>query len=312
MELSLLLMKQILSMMLMGLAGFVSVKTKILKPSQGDAFSAFCIYVIAPCTIVNAFQVDYSQEKLYGLLLAIAAAVVIHILYIGLTRLLGDGLKMSPVERASLIYTNGGNLIIPLVTSLLGAEWVFYCSAFLVVQNAFKWTHGSLLMLKGVRLNMKALLLNPNMLATYLGIFLFLARVSLPGIVQTALSGMSATIGPVSMFMLGMVLAEVDFRKVFTKLRVYFVCFGRLLLYPLVTILLIRVSGVCSILPDAKQVLLITMLAACAPVAVHVMQYISLVGSHEDTITAGAINAMSVLFSAVTMPLMVMLYQLIC
>ena len=39
------------------------------------------------------------------------------------------------MEQASLIYTNAGNLIIPLVTAVLGPEWVIYSSMFQLVQQ---------------------------------------------------------------------------------------------------------------------------------------------------------------------------------
>lgn len=55
-------------------------------------------------------------------------------------------LKMDEVETASLIYSNAGNLILPLVTSILGEEWVIYASGFLCVQTIIVWTHGQSLM----------------------------------------------------------------------------------------------------------------------------------------------------------------------
>lgn len=45
------------------------------------------------------------------------------------------------MEQASLIYTNSGNLIIPLVTAVLGPEWVIYCSMFQLVQQFPMWSH---------------------------------------------------------------------------------------------------------------------------------------------------------------------------
>ena len=48
--------------------------------------------------------------------------------------LLGHALHLDAVEKASMIYSNAGNLIIPIVTAVLGKEWVIYSSAFLSVQ----------------------------------------------------------------------------------------------------------------------------------------------------------------------------------
>ena len=53
-----------------------------------------------------------------------------------------------------------------------------------------------------------------------------------------------------------------------------------------------------------------TMLAACAPVAVTISQMADLFGA--DSRKAGVLNVLSVVFSILTMPLLVMLYQTIC
>ena len=90
---------------------------------------------ISACVIINAFQIDYSREIRDGFLLALLAAVLIHVILFLLCRILGKFLKFSSVEKASLIYSNAGNLIIPLVTAVLGEEWVIYASAFLCVQT---------------------------------------------------------------------------------------------------------------------------------------------------------------------------------
>ena len=40
---------------------------------------------------------------------------------------------LSGIEKASLIYSNAGNLILPLVPAILGEEWLIYASAFILV-----------------------------------------------------------------------------------------------------------------------------------------------------------------------------------
>lgn len=55
-----------------------------------------------------------------GFLLALLAAVLIHVILFFLCWILGKFLEFNSVEKASLIYSNAGNLIIPLVTSVLG------------------------------------------------------------------------------------------------------------------------------------------------------------------------------------------------
>ena len=219
MELSLLLLEKILSMALMVLMGFAVVKLGAVKAGQSSLLSALTLYIIVPCMILSAFQVEWTAERLSGLLLALAAAVILHILYIAVTRLLGDKFHLDGIERASLIYSNGGNLIVPLVSSVLGEEYVFYCCAFIAFQTILLWIHLPGLLGGGQKVSFKKLLLNPNILAIVAGVCCFLLRVTFPPLIADTIDSVSVTIGPVAMFMIGMLMADTDLKATFTRLK---------------------------------------------------------------------------------------------
>ena len=180
MELSLLLMEQILSMAIMILMGFAIVRLGVVRSEDSGVLAAITLNVISPCVIINAFQITFSMEKLKGLLLAIGAAILLHVLFILCTHFIGKAAKLNSIERASLIYSNGGNLIIPLVSALLGEEAVFYSCAFIAVQNVLLWTHAVSLISAQKRRNLKKIVTNPNMIAIAVGLTLFLCRITLP------------------------------------------------------------------------------------------------------------------------------------
>ncbi|MFR4632746.1 MAG: AEC family transporter [Blautia faecis] len=83
----------------------------------------------------------YSRCKKKGLLLACAAAVLVHVLFLILTTILKQVLQLDTIERATVIYSNAGILVIPLVQELLGQEYVIYSSAYIAVQLILIWTH---------------------------------------------------------------------------------------------------------------------------------------------------------------------------
>ena len=143
---TILLTEQLTVLFLMMGCGFVLVKTKIVKSRDSKTLSLISVYLIMPCVIINAFQIDYSKEIQDGFLLALFAAVVIHLLLFLICGILGKFLNLTSVEKASLIYSNAGNLIIPLVTSVLGSKWVIYSSGFMCVQTLLLWTHAQSIM----------------------------------------------------------------------------------------------------------------------------------------------------------------------
>ena len=110
---------------LMIFMGYVIVKARLLKGEDSKVISKIVLYLIIPCVIINAFQVDYTSEKVQGLLLAFAASVMLQVLL--LIIVWGAGrMGLNEVEKASVYYSNAGNLIMPIVTFVLGQEWVLY------------------------------------------------------------------------------------------------------------------------------------------------------------------------------------------
>ena len=103
MELSILLFGQMVSMMLMILMGFAAVKAKLVTSNQSQVLSALTLYIIVPCVVINSFQIEFSREKMNGLLLAAGFAVLMHVLFILAVSALGKRWKLSSIEKASMI-----------------------------------------------------------------------------------------------------------------------------------------------------------------------------------------------------------------
>ncbi|MDD2980624.1 MAG: AEC family transporter [Hespellia sp.] len=307
MELSLLLAEKILSMALMGVVGYAIVRIGLFQAEDSGMLSKLIVYVISPCVIVNAFQIDYSASKVRGLLLAILAAVIIHVVLIGATSLLSRPLHFNNIEQASLIYSNCGNLIIPLVQGVLGAEWVFYTCGYSIVQTIMIWTHGTSVICKGEKSGLKKILLNPNVIATVVGLVMFFGKLHFPSVISDCMTGFGSMIGPGSMVVIGMLMGKVDLKWLFGQKRPYLICFLRLVFLPAVAAVIFRFSGMLKLHEQAETILLISLLAGMAPVAAMVTQIAQVY--HQDAVYASAINVMTIIFCIVTMPLMVLFYQ---
>lgn len=307
MELSLLLAENIAAMFLMGLVGYVIVKIKILKEKDSKVISKIIVYVILPCVIVNAFQMEYSADKMKGFLIAIIASSLIHAIMIPLTRALSGPLHLNAIEKASIVYSNAGNLIIPLVAAVLGAEWVFYTCAYIVVQTLLMWTHGKMVICQEREKNFLKILNNPNLIAMFLGLLLFLLKITLPPVIGTCVAGFANMVGPASMLVIGMLMGNVDMKWVFCQKRPYFICFCRLIVIPLITIFIFRILLIWNLSIDMREILLIVLLAASAPVATTITQLAQIYD--KDSNYASIINAMSVICCIFTMPLMVFIYE---
>ena len=134
MTISILLMKQIAQLFLMIFMGYLIVKTGIVEDTDSKVLSKIILYLVIPCVIINAFQVDYTSDTVRGLLLAFIASILTQIVLLIVVSVLGKLFHLNEVEIASIYYSNSGNLIVPIVTFILGKEWVLYGCVFMSVQ----------------------------------------------------------------------------------------------------------------------------------------------------------------------------------
>ncbi len=299
-----LLLQKILQLFLIMIVGFVLVKVKIVKSEDSTVLSKLSLYLFMPAVIINSFNMEITEEIMRGLFIAFAAAILIQGLFLLLDLLLKKYFGFTNVERASIMYSNAGNLIVPIITYVLGEEWLIYGSAYLIVQLVFLWTHGVKLFSTG-KASLKKILLNINMLAVAFGFIMLLFRIRLPEFVSEITSSLGGMLAPAGMIIAGMLAASVDFRGVLKNKRLYLVTFARLVLYPVLTMVLLKGILFVTKIPEAT-VMLISYLASISPTASTIMQFAQLYGKDADYATA--INAVTTILCILTMPVLVYVY----
>ena len=297
MHISILLMEQIIQLFLMIFMGFLIVKAKLLNSEDSKILSIIVLYLIIPCVIINAFQVDYTPQTVKGLLIALAGSVMTQVILLIVVSILGR-----------VFHSNSGNLIVPIVMFILGKEWVLYGCVFMSVQLVFIWTHCKKIISRESTYDWRKIVLNINMISIAIGIVLFLTRIHLPEDINSTLSAVGGMIGPASMIVTGMLFAGMDFKQIFASKRVYFVTFLRLIVVPAIALVLIKFSYLASLSSNGPKIMLIVFLAIITPSASTVTQMCQVYGNYSQY--ASAINVVTTLLAIVTMPLMVMLFQI--
>ena len=288
--------------------GYAVVKAGLMKSSESKSVSVILVYLVIPCVIIKAFQVDYTPDVQKGLFLAIAAAVAVHILFLLITIPLKKMFQMDVIEQATSIYSNAGILVIPLVQELLGQDYVIYSSAYIAVQLILLWTQGKNMLCEEEKLEWKKIFLNVNIISIIAGIVLFLFRIKLPAGVQDVLGMMNNMIGPLGMLLAGMAIAEVPLKSIFTKKRNYLSVALRLLFYPVLGLFLMKAIQIVVNLENSSQILLTVYLACVTPACASVTSMAQLYD--KDAAYASSLYVLTTLLSIVTMPMMVYLYEM--
>lgn len=304
----LVLVNKIATLALIMFMGWLLGKLRILNDEASNAISKLLLYLVIPCVTINSFQVDYTPDVRNGLLLAFFAAAATCIFLLTAGHILKRLLHLNPVEQLSVTYPNVGNLVIPLVAAILGADWVIYTSAFIVVQTILFWSHGKAVLCGDRKFEFKKVFGSINMICVFVGMGLFFTGIRLPALLQDVTDSVGNMIGPLSMLVSGMLISGLKLRQVISYKRVWLIVFLRLIVLSLCAVLLIKYSGITRLIPNGKDVLLVTVLGAAAPSATSIINLAQV--HNKDAQYACAINVITTVLCILTIPVMVALYQL--
>ena len=301
------LFNKLVSMFLILFSAVLAVRLGVIRSEESKPLSGIFIYLILPCMWISAFQIEFTQENLNRFLLAMVNAVVIHGVFILLAGALKKPMKLLPVEQDVLIYTNGGNLIFPLIAAVLGDDWVIYGMAFVLVQNMLLWTHGKAVMAGPKSFRIRDLF-SVNIISGFVGAALFFAGIRLPPLLGSAVKSVADMLGPMTMIYTGLLLGGVSFSTLVSFRRIWIPILFRLVLFPLVIVLIFRLAPDLPRVPDAGNVFVVSLMAAAGPCATSVPMFAQIYG--KDYQYASVINLTTTLLCILTLPAMVFLYRL--
>ncbi len=302
-DILLILLKQILIMFLLIGAGAVLYKAKKITEAGSREMGTVLLYLVIPCTIINAFITEYSPQKLAAFGYSFAAAFVSLVLAMLISRLLfGSRFR---IEHFGCAFSNAGFIGIPLVSAVLGNIAVFYVSSFVALLNLFQWTYGVMVMTgKKDTISVQKIIRNPILISLVIGIAVFLLNIPLPAVLSQAVGMVANVNAPLGMLVIGVYLAQMKFTELFTDKIAYLASAARLLLIPLLTI------GVLSLFVGMEtEIKLAVLLAAAAPIGSNV----AIFAQQNDLSYTQAVKGicLSTLLSIATMPVILWLAMLV-
>lgn len=306
--LSLILLQQIAQLFIIIFLGWAIVKAGILKSEDSKTLSMVLLYIITPCVILNAFQIERTVDTVRMMELSLLSAVILSVLSIVLGGLLAKPFRLDIVETASVMYPNCTNMVIPLVIGAFGEDWVIYVTCYSMVQTILVWTHARILISGKRKISLRDLVCNVNILAIMLGLFLFVFQLRLPGVIQSASSMAGDTIGPVAMLIIGMLMAGIDMQRLRSYRQIWKPVLLRLIVLPVILVCVAKYSGLAALAPHGETLIIISLLSVIAPSANIVPQFSQMFG--RDALYASLINTVTMLLCIITMPLMITLFQM--
>lgn len=299
MELAITVAIQVLIIFVLISVGFILTKTKIINDKGVKQLTDILLIAVTPCVIIKAYQREFHAELLKGLLLAMLASVIIHIIasVVSVLFFRKENTVKYRVSRFAVICSNCGFMAIPLLSAALGNDGVFYGSAYLVVFTLFYWTYGVYICTEDVKkcFSFRAIVFNPGVIGVIIGLVLFFAQIELPYVLSESVSYMASLNTPLAMLILGSFLEKVDIKNAVKNIGLYCVCFLRLILIPFISILVLWFLKIDTEI--AKTVLI------CAACPVATVTSLFAAKFELDSIYASETVAVSTVLSIITIPL---------
>ena len=285
---------------------YLVIKTKLIKPDAIPAFAKMLMYVCQPCLTVYAFQKSqYSPRLAVNILVLFVLSLAIVGAVMGLAYLVFRGRQDVVKYRVGVLCACFGNVTfigVPLVEALMPdcAEAVIYSTVFFVAMNILGWTVGSALITRD-RHYCKPLniVLNPAVLGLVVALPLFFLRVDLPDNLGGAIALMGRMSTPMCMLVLGMRLATVPLKSVFSDRLSYIEVMAKQAAMPLIALVLTKLIPL-----DPQLALCLYILAGC-PVAVVVLNFAEMLGEGQKE--AANTVLLGTLCSIITLPVMLLL-----
>jgi len=297
MTISILIFRQLCIMFLYLLVGFILYRGKIITAAGSKELASLLVHLIIPAVIINSFCRERTSQTLTALGISAAVGVLLLAVSILIAKVL---FQNRPIEHFAAAFSNAGFMGIPLIQAALGDGALLYIVPLIAVLNLLQWTYGAdVLRQDHAKTNPRSIFVNPIMLGTAIGLFLFFTNLGtkLPDVLGTALNGVCAMNTPLAMLVLGTYLAKEKLSTLFTRGGLYAVSAVRLLLIPAASALALFALPIDSTI---KYALLI---AASCPVGANVAVYAQLYD--KDYAYASQTVVLSTLLSIFSLPLVV-------
>ena len=229
--------------------GFLCRKTKVAKAEHLSTLSAILVYVCSPCMVVNSFMKTERSPHMIGqimlfFIVSLAIQTVLTFILYGVFRKKFHDVKYRMLT-VSFGLGNAGFFGIPIIEALLPnrPEVACFACVYIVGMNMLTFTIGAYCLTGDKkRMTLKKAFLNPPFISLIVALILYalnVQSVTQGNMLGNVLELLSKTTTPLCMIILGIRLASVSFKKLFTRIYVYVICACKLLIFPFVCLAIV-------------------------------------------------------------------------
>ena len=289
----------VISLFLIILVGVYAAKKRIITKEINKGLTNILLKITLPCLVVSSFIFDLSDELkdniircfIYSPLVLIISIVISYILLIPI-----KGEKKIIIQFAN-VFSNCGFIGFPIVFSIYGNEGVIYASIFNLFFTAFLWTYGVILFNgKLKREDIKKVLLNPAIVAVFIGLIIMIFGFDIPSVLSSTLDLVGNMTSPLSMIIVGVILGNAKIISYLKDKTIYYSAFLKLIIMPCILILISKLIKDTSLV--IKTLIIVTAMPAAAMTSILAESF------DKESEYSAVIVFITTLFSVITFPIL--------
>ncbi len=322
----------IASSILIILLGFVLGKLGIFNKTVSQALSTVLLSVALPALAFTAFMTNIDQDSLrqglnllvWGFVMYVALILVSEVLY---KKYKGDA------KTALIVCTTFGSTTffgIPIVSAIYGPTGVIYANVFNIAYRVFLYSFG-LLKMSDTKFNTKSLkdiFFNPIIIATFLGIFVWIFQASLPQVTLatgdqvaflridktvpwlfSAMKRLSGLTSPLAWLAIGNTLSSISLKEAASSKDAWYYSFNKVIVVPFLNFAVLTALTLSNIVPFSFTAVAVVVIMMATPTATVAATYA--IKYDKAAVMSSNCSLLSTIFSIFGIPMWVIMLEIL-
>ncbi|API90993.1 malate permease [Virgibacillus pantothenticus] len=318
------------------LLGFFCRKRNIFNDQVGKMLSRVVLTVALPALAFNAFMKDIDAESLAEGIEVLIWGVAIYIILIIVSKPMYLKYKEDRQDTLRVLTIFGSTTFfgIPIVGAIYGAEGILYASIFNIGYRIFLYSYGYIKM-SGLKMeagNLKEMFLNPIVIATFLGLFIWAFQGYLPQVSVVAEDGTTSEVAflridqtapwlfqpmtylaqlasPLAWLAIGATLGSVKLKTAITDRTSLFYSFNKVVIVPILNIVILAILALTNILVIGDVSLGTIVIMMATPTATVAAAYA--ISFDRDALLASNASLLSTIAAVIFIPIWIVVINLI-
>lgn len=329
------IMSAIASSIFIILLGYYFRKKGILNAQSGKMLSNVILSAALPALAFNAFMQDINQESLrQGANLLIWGIIgYISLILISKPMFMKFKGEKQDVLRVLTIFGSTTFFGIPIIAVIYGAEGVMFASIFNIGYRIFLYSYGYIKMsgLKMERKNIKTMFVNPIVIATFLGLFIWVFQAYLPQVsvmvdgtatnfaflrvdqtlpwLFVPMQHLSRLASPLAWIAIGATLAEISLKDAVKSQDVWYYTFMKIMVVPVFNLVALTLLTMTNILPISHVALATVVIMMATPTATVAAAYA--MSFDKEALLTSNCSLLSTIVGVAAMPLWIVVIEVI-